>query len=198
MAAPDVAWIREQLQMARGWGYAPVSPETVLALCDENERLREALTRPLIRDSAGTIRFKANVLVCRLYDVASKHGLGLNELILEAIRYGKYPSEDYEELMQLIGYSVSGYCELSGVSDTSKDAASAAAEGERRRPVWVDRANEAMDEADRLREALDNALAREQWAREKVDRIDQALTLVQEHLDATIAALARAEEVVRG
>ena len=43
MAAPDVAWIREQMHIARGWSYSPVLPETVLALCDENERVREAL-----------------------------------------------------------------------------------------------------------------------------------------------------------
>lgn len=82
----------------------------------EKRQLRSK-DQPLIRDKHGAIRFKANKYVDHL-----AHGK-LNDLALL-----DYPQEDYEQLMQLIGYSLSGYCELSGVSEKSKDRAERKAE----------------------------------------------------------------------
>jgi len=79
--------------------------------------------QPLIKVD-NTIRFKANEIVRDLVD-----GLLPGDLnkIVALVHRGRYSQEDYEQLMQLIGYSVNGYCELSGVSDISKDAAEDAA-----------------------------------------------------------------------
>lgn len=68
--------------------------------------------QPLVRDQHGVIRFRANVAVRKLLDFATAHGCGLNELACMGI-----PDEDFEQLAQLIGYSVSGFSELSYVSD---------------------------------------------------------------------------------
>lgn len=70
----------------------------------------------IILDQNATIRFKANEIVRYILD---NGGIDLNQLaILE------FSQEDREQFAQLIGYSISGYHELSYVSDESAEAAS--------------------------------------------------------------------------
>lgn len=59
--------------------------------------------QPLIEDEDGTIRFKANAIVQYLLD----HGF----------------TDDREQFAQLIGYSHSGYCDLSYASDETVEGA---------------------------------------------------------------------------
>jgi hypothetical protein len=67
-------------------------------------------SQELIKDKEGTIRFKPNWIVKFL---ASKR---LNELAEM-----DFPQEDWEQLFQLIGYSVEGFYELSYVSDKTRE-----------------------------------------------------------------------------
>jgi hypothetical protein len=78
------------------------------------------IDRPIVDDGTGTLRFEENRLVRRLLDEASKRGFGLNELAA-----GSYDNEDFreewQELSQLLGYSISGYEDLSYVDDDALD-----------------------------------------------------------------------------
>ena len=76
--------------------------------------------QPLIRDEHGVIRFKANRIIARLFDV--------DVLDLNRIMTWDVPDEDRMQLAQLLGYSVGGYGELSYVTDESYEAAEKAAE----------------------------------------------------------------------
>jgi hypothetical protein len=62
--------------------------------------------QPLVRDPAGVVRFRRNALVCYLLD---NGGIDLNRLAC----LPNIPREDWAQLAQLIGYSVSGYGDLS-------------------------------------------------------------------------------------
>lgn len=75
--------------------------------------------QPIVRAADGVIRFRANVLVRYLLDHGS---IGLNHLAC----LPNIPREDRAQLAQLIGYSVSGYGELSyalGVDEADAAAA---------------------------------------------------------------------------
>lgn len=63
----------------------------------------------------GIVRFKANAIVRYLLEAG---GIDLNQLAVMT-----FPAEDREQFAQLIGYSVSGYNELSYVSNASAGAA---------------------------------------------------------------------------
>jgi len=67
--------------------------------------------QPLLRDPDGVIRFKPNAIVAYLLHVARRHGVDLNELAVMP-----FTQEDREQFAQLIGYSLSGFGELSYVS----------------------------------------------------------------------------------
>ena len=67
------------------------------------------------------VRFKRNAIVDALLDHGQKTGLGLNELA--AGKAGTFSNEDWQQLAQLIGYSLSGYSELSYVDDDAYGAA---------------------------------------------------------------------------
>lgn len=75
--------------------------------------------QPLEKDNLGTLRFKSNAIVRHLVDFGRTHGCGLNELASM-----KFSNEDREQLAQLIGYSLSGFSDLSYVSDETYEAAS--------------------------------------------------------------------------
>lgn len=76
--------------------------------------------QPLYRDQHGVIRFKENAIVKFLLEWTTVRGMGLNELA------GKgFSNEDFEQFAQLIGYSLSGFGELSYVSDETFDLAEA-------------------------------------------------------------------------
>ena len=71
--------------------------------------------QPLELDDQGVLRFKSNKLVDALLDHGQATGLGLNELRFKY--HGPEYADDWQQLSQLIGYSLSGYGELSYVSD---------------------------------------------------------------------------------
>ena len=64
--------------------------------------------QPVVVAADGVIRFKANQIISDMLDLCQKHGFGLNEIAM-----GDYGKDDRSQLMQLIGYSVSGYGSLS-------------------------------------------------------------------------------------
>ena len=76
--------------------------------------------QPLIIDRSGIVRFKENVIVRFVLD---NGGINLN-----MIADREFTDEDRCQFAQLIGYSLSGYRELSYVSDERAAAACAAAE----------------------------------------------------------------------
>ncbi len=76
--------------------------------------------QPLYVHDDDVLRFKRNALVCHLMDHGKAHGCGLNEL---ASMGDHFTREDWEQFAQLIGYSLSGFGELSYVSDETYNAA---------------------------------------------------------------------------
>lgn len=69
--------------------------------------------QPVITDEHGTYRFKQNAIVRALLD-AGRHGQKMDLNILAEM---DFPREDRVQFAQLIGYSVSGFGDLSYVSD---------------------------------------------------------------------------------
>lgn len=65
--------------------------------------------QPLIRSTDGVIRFKSNAIVRYLLDAGP---FDMNHLAIV-----NFSDEDREQFAQLIGYSLSGFGELSYVSD---------------------------------------------------------------------------------
>lgn len=65
--------------------------------------------QPVIRDEHGVHRFRTNYIVNFLL-LESKHNLN-------ALAEMNFSAEDWEQFSQLTGYSVSGLCDLSYVSD---------------------------------------------------------------------------------
>lgn len=63
--------------------------------------------QPVVIAGDGCARFKENKIVRDLLDMASKHGMDLNQICIKG-----YDPDDYAQLMELIGYSVSGYGDL--------------------------------------------------------------------------------------
>ena len=68
--------------------------------------------QPVEDDGTGVIRFKRNKIVRFLLDWATSRGCSMNELAMI-----EFTDEDRQQFAQLIGYSLSGYGELSYVSD---------------------------------------------------------------------------------
>ena len=79
--------------------------------------------QPIITDGQGVVRFKSNKLVEILLDHGQATGLGLNELAAKYYR-DESTRDDWQQLAQLIGYSVSGFGDLSYVDDETYNAAS--------------------------------------------------------------------------
>lgn len=84
---------------------------------DQKERraLAEAVPhpmQPLYVDENGTVRFKPNRLIDWI--VTESGRITLNDLAVLTAQHG-WPAEDHEQLAQLIGYSVSGFGDLSYV-----------------------------------------------------------------------------------
>lgn len=84
-------------------------------------------TQPLAPDEDGTVRFKENAIVRRLLD-RSREGLKTD---LNDIACMEFSQEDRQQFAQLIGYSLSGYGELSYVDDATFHVASEMAESGR-------------------------------------------------------------------
>lgn len=73
--------------------------------------------QPLEQDDKGTLRFKKNAIVCHLLDNGN---FDLNDLAKM-----DFSAEDRCQFAQLIGYSLSGYGELSYVSSDEWDSVNA-------------------------------------------------------------------------
>lgn len=71
--------------------------------------------QPLDLDEHGVLRFKANAIVRFLLDAGP---FDMNKLAMM-----NFSQEDREQFAQLIGYSLSGFGELSYVSDETYDRA---------------------------------------------------------------------------
>ena len=71
--------------------------------------------QPIGPDEFGKLRFKENQIVRMLLD-RSRDGLKTD---LNDIACMDFPQEDRQQFAQLIGYSLSGYSELSYVDDNS-------------------------------------------------------------------------------
>jgi hypothetical protein len=71
--------------------------------------------QPLVHDSQGVLRFKANAIVTFLLEAGP---FDMNKLAVM-----KFSQEDREQFAQLIGYSLEGFGELSYVSDKAFKAA---------------------------------------------------------------------------
>lgn len=74
--------------------------------------------QPIVKDELGRDRFLPNAIVAHLLAWATERGFGMNELAREG-----FEREDWVQFSQLIGYSVSGFSELSYVSSFDADAA---------------------------------------------------------------------------
>lgn len=79
--------------------------------------------QPLEITPDNVLRFKQNEIVRFLLDHAQQTGMDLNKLAIMSFK-----TRDWDQFHQLTGYSVSGYCELSHVSEAAKDRADKAAE----------------------------------------------------------------------
>lgn len=78
--------------------------------------------QPIVKDDNGVLRFKSNAIV----EYLLHHGTtDLNDLARL-----DFPKEDRQQFSQLIGYSLSGYGELSYVDDETYMTAEAMAEQE--------------------------------------------------------------------
>lgn len=64
--------------------------------------------QPLYRDEDGIVRFQDNSIVRFLLDWSRQRGMGMNELAKL-----HFPAQDWQQFAQLIGYSVSGFGDLS-------------------------------------------------------------------------------------
>ena len=78
--------------------------------------------QPLVKTKDGVVRFKENAIVRFLLDWASPRGMDLNVLATMP-----FDCEDREQFAQLIGYSVSGFGDLSYASKQTIAAADAEA-----------------------------------------------------------------------
>lgn len=76
--------------------------------------------QPLVTDQYGTLRFKKNTIVRYLLD---NGGINLNDLARI-----EFSQDDRQHFAQLIGYSLSGYGDLSYADDATFEAATAMAE----------------------------------------------------------------------
>lgn len=112
--------------------------------------------QPLVEDSQGVLRFKSNVIVEAMLDHCQKTGFDLNEI---ARRFcGEEHREDMIQLAQLIGYSLSGFGDLSYVDDDTYRAV-----GEMHTLGVSEleaRLNTVQEELDSLRESLRVPIAR--------------------------------------
>lgn len=71
--------------------------------------------QPLIKDEHGIVRFKKNDIVRYLLDAGP---FDMNSLAIMP-----FSQEDHEQFAQLIGYSLSGFSELSYVRDKTYERA---------------------------------------------------------------------------
>lgn len=115
-----------------------------------NESSTRQPVQPIVQDDDGVARFKANRIVQYLLD---NGGIDLNSLARI-----DFPQEDREQFAQLIGYSLSGFGELSYVRDDTYAAAARMAD--RGESEEVARIEHLSNELETLREMLKGPIAR--------------------------------------
>lgn len=76
--------------------------------------------QPLVRDEHGVVRFKQNAIIDWLFRTGQ---LDLNRIAIEVQQQGW--QEEAQQLVQLLGYSLSGYGDLSYVTDEAYERAAA-------------------------------------------------------------------------
>lgn len=108
--------------------------------------------QPLVKDDQGVLRFQENAIVKDLLSWAASRGHGLNELATMP-----FSDEDWQQFAQLIGYSLSGYGDLSYVSDDAYNVAAEMAEGLSETEARI---TYLEDELQALRAALREPMAR--------------------------------------
>jgi len=118
--------------------------------------------QPVYEDKDGVHRFKSNKIVEHLLEFGQQHGCGLNELACI-----KFNQEDKEQFAQLIGYSVSGFGDLSYVSQSTLRLA--------------DKASDTLLESDSTKEILMT----------DADRILELEAMVKEMREALAIAVAK-------
>lgn len=72
--------------------------------------------QPVVWDGEGVIRFQENPIIRYLLDEATAKGLDINFLHRQS-KGQRWEKSDWEQFAQLIGYSVSGFGDLSYVTD---------------------------------------------------------------------------------
>lgn len=114
-------------------GHAPVDPHFEALRVDlpkavptkKTKSYNPQLMQPVHEDAHGVFRFRKNVIVDALVDRDEERGRvypdfpartdgGMNWICAQ-----DFAREDEEQLAQLVGYSVSGYCGMTYVSDES-------------------------------------------------------------------------------
>jgi hypothetical protein len=114
--------------------------------------------QPLVEDANGVLRFKDNAIVRHLLD--THPACDMNRLAA-----WNFTDDDRQQFAQLIGYSLSGYGELSYVSDEACSTAEHMADGLDERDAriaaleQIELHNEAADELESLARLMDELVA---------------------------------------
>lgn len=109
--------------------------------------------QPIALDKNNTPRFKENKIVTFLLDN------GPNDM--NSLARIPFENNDREQFAQLIGYSVGGYCELSYVSNESKDIAEAMCLPENMGKSELELRNEVLrDNLNKLRSSMIEAITK--------------------------------------
>ena len=106
--------------------------------------------QPLEKDKNGVLRFKKNAIVEFL--------LENGEYDLNKLAGMRFSREDEEQFSQLIGYSLSGFSELSYVSEESFELAQRMADGQDEKDAHIELLKETLNKIrDGLKEIVPNA-----------------------------------------
>lgn len=109
--------------------------------------------QPLAKDAHGVQRFKENEIVRHLLDTHQTCSLNTLALI-------NFSNEDWQQFAQLIGYSLSGYSELSFVDDEAYNEACYVAQGMDEQNARIAALEEKLTELRAARDALREPVAR--------------------------------------
>ena len=74
--------------------------------------------REIIKNKNNVLKFKSNRIIEYLFDEGL---LDLNRIVTLIDGYDKFSKAEYEEILQMLGYTVDGFLELSLVRDKTKD-----------------------------------------------------------------------------